>query len=760
MKSKFNKFSIILSLILSLSLLFFLNISFNNYELKMQSLNNQEKLNLQCPINFNENNTELKLNINIPKNKKWIENLWSTYLDGSDRIRSKFKKNFNSEITIFDSKKNSCKLRSKIRISGDLKDHIKVINKNIVSSIDVTLKDGNIFNIIKFKLVLPETRTDANNAIVGTKILSAAGIISPQIKLVDVDFNGVKIQMLFEENPNKELIERNKFREGLIAETNEEVYWNEGIEVPMFMKPLNEKWSIANEINQLITLKQLSVFNYHMISSSKRYLELKDFNNETFLTANYFGFDTSDFNSDTRFNWAKYDLLMLSMNGWHGLRQHQRQFYFDNLSKTIYPIYKDGNLNFVNPDKTFNLSYDPYYLNSLTSQDKLYIDKTIEILKKIDLNNLSIDINYSGLEFTDDSLKIIIEGLINRLNYFKEINTINPHPVKLETAREYIKRYNWPINFENFELNEASNNLINCTNIIKNCDQIPLNQVNFSESFNQSNLSYRFFSQLNSYQNYIIENNKDKVQYKFGKVNLELPKSAKVLWDKSDNSLKIDLLNNTDRALIFNSDLNNISIEVSAINLSTADSQIRINEDSLTGCLTISNSLLSDISIKSRYLHCEDSLNIINSSGSVKDIEILGSYQDALDLDFSNLIINKVVIKDAGNDCLDFSSGNYNLLNSELTNCGDKAISVGEKANFKVNNTSIINAQNGIVVKDSSILDLTNLSLKTENIQDFQILSYRKKQEFGPPTIVISDKNFLKSFKTEIQRGTLFVFNR
>ena len=112
--------------------------------------------------------------------------------------------------------------------------------------------------------------------------------------------------------------------------------------------------------------------------------DLINFNNEKYLTANYFGFDTSDFNTETQSNFAKYDLIMLSMNGWHGLRQHQRQFYVDNISKTIYPIYKDGNLNFISPDKTFSLWLDNYHLNALTLQDQLFIDYPFDCISLLD----------------------------------------------------------------------------------------------------------------------------------------------------------------------------------------------------------------------------------------------------------------------------------------------------------------------------------------------------------------------------------------
>ena len=74
---------------------------------------------------------------------------------------------------------------------------------------------------------------------------------------------------------------------------------------------------------------------------------------------------------------------------------------------------------------------------------------------------------------------------------------------------------------------------------------------------------------------------------------------------------------------------------------------------------------------------CEDSLNIVNSTGSLEVIAIIDSFSDAVDNDFSQIEIDKLDIVTAGNDCFDVSGGDYYILNANLVNCGDKGISVG-----------------------------------------------------------------------------------
>ena len=125
---------------------------------------------------------------------------------------------------------------------------------------------------------------------------------------------------------------------------------------------------------------------------------------------------------------------------------------------------------------------------------------------------------------------------------------------------------------------------------------------------------------------------------------------------------------------------------------------------------------------------CEDSLNIINSHGSIDELNITNAYQDAIDIDFSKIRIDNAIISQAGNDCLDVSGGEYILLKGILSNCKDKAISVGEKSQFNVENVFVQNAKSGITIKDLSKIYLNDGLIKDSEIC---VSAYQKKQEFG-----------------------------
>ena len=100
---------------------------------------------------------------------------------------------------------------------------------------------------------------------------------------------------------------------------------------------------------------------------------------------------------------------------------------------------------------------------------------------------------------------------------------------------------------------------------------------------------------------------------------------------------------------------------------------------------------------------------------------------DGLDIDFSKLEIKRANIKDSKNDCLDLSFGEYKLGEINLSNCGDKGLSVGEKSLVQLNNIKIKNSNIGIASKDSSITKLNNAFL--ENLTTC-VTAYNKKQEF------------------------------
>ena len=104
----------------------------------------------------------------------------------------------------------------------------------------------------------------------------------------------------------------------------------------------------------------------------------------------------------------------------------------------------------------------------------------------------------------------------------------------------------------------------------------------------------------------------------------------------------------------------------------------------MTGCLNFYDVEITDITLDLKNSNCEDSVNFVRSTGTIKDVKIFNSRFDSIDADFSNLIFRNINISKSNNDCVDLSFGNYSIDNMDLTFCGDKAISIGETSEVKI----------------------------------------------------------------------------
>jgi hypothetical protein len=87
---------------------------------------------------------------------------------------------------------------------------------------------------------------------------------------------------------------------------------------------------------------------------------------------------------------------------------------------------------------------------------------------------------------------------------------------------------------------------------------------------------------------------------------------------------------------------------------------------------------------------------------------------------------------------VDLSKGSYILGKVFLSNCGDKAISIGEQSVFSANLVSINHSNIGIASKDSSISKISKSDIKNSEIC---VDAYQKKQEFFGSVILIDQLN-------------------
>lgn len=164
------------------------------------------------------------------------------------------------------------------------------------------------------------------------------------------------------------------------------------------------------------------------------------------------------------------------------------------------------------------------------------------------------------------------------------------------------------------------------------------------------------------------------------------------------------------------------------------------NKFLLTGCVSIIDSFIKNLTFNSNNSKCEDAINVIRSEINTVSFNVKNSYLDGIDFDGSYAGIENLLVNNSGNDCLDLSNGIYVIFTGKLGNCIDKGISVGEETKLKIYNSQIHNSNIGIAVKDSSNLEiLENIFIsKSKKCYD----EYIKKNYFGDPKLTNKNKIF------------------
>ena len=237
--------------------------------------------------------------------------------------------------------------------------------------------------------------------------------------------------------------------------------------------------------------------------------------------------------------------------------------------------------------------------------------------------------------------------------------------------------------------------------------------------------------------------------FRLGLGKVKASKDLEIKIDRDKKIIEFSQKYPSDWVLISGIDLSNwkIYFEGRITNLHQMERKDqRFNKFGLTGCLSVHKSILNKSFFKLNGGDCEDGINIIRSQGSEMSLVVKNTTADALDLDFSNLQVDYLNIKNSGNDCLDISGGKYSVNVASLINCRDKAISVGEKSSFAGNEIIVENSYIGISSKDYSKSFIDNY--KSSDVFYCGEVK-RKKQEFGGAYLKVGTLECKQGFKVD-----------
>ncbi|MFH1778276.1 MAG: CotH kinase family protein [Candidatus Omnitrophota bacterium] len=131
-----------------------------------------------------------------------------------------------------------------------------------------------------------------------------------------------------------------------------------------------------------------------------------------------------------------------------------------------------------------------------------------------------------------------------------------------------------------------------------------------------------------------------------------------------------------------------------------------------------------------RYNIGDDAANFKYSLVTVKNCKFHHNRADAIDLDFANGKIQNSDFYLNGNDGIDCGTSISEIYSNIFSKQMDKAISVGEESDVKLNKNIFFKNNLGIAIKDGSMADMRkNVFLNNE----YAIKSYIKKRKYDKP---------------------------
>ena len=696
--------------------------------------------------------------------RKWIVNSIRILTSGTRFISSDLKRRFDATIAVSYDNGTKCIFEGQIRQSGDAKDHIAYKGNTVIQSLDINLKYGNIKGITKFKLYKPDVRGVLDDVIIQTQLLRNFDYLAPRSIKVNARVNKMNSVMLFQEKVSKELLEYNKRREGPILEADQKFFFNLVKDIPdnqlsnwsigkpffenktvkaMLAKQTNANLVNRGDIHKKISLEALTNLNLIYLYYANRF---KDEKNDFF----YFDYDLDNtllgfFDSNKITKLQGYNLFLQATNSHHGLSVSNRKFYWNSIENYYEPVNYDANPGIDSDFSTtttasFRLPVPENYLESFSLIENQ--------LLTIDTNKFHEQLRVSGLDFSKEEVKNKINKILLNLSKIKEdyiksseVAVIDHNKFKpIDNILEKFNQALTEIEPNAFLIKNEINNdsFKKCKIYLEDCQDFIISNDDLADliegELKVNNTYYQYLGKNLDLNNFINDNKYS--QFKIGTSIIYYDKGIKIEHNLNENKIDILQSKSGSRAFIIGGKIENISFDFKGLNvvtnqenfdLETFPENFPINSRGLTGCLSFINVELKNIDIKSNYSNCEDSINFINTQGTINNVIINNAFSDALDVDFSELEFKNISIDTARNDCTDFSSGNYKLKNLELINCGDKGLSIGEKSNISLDKINILNANIGIAVKDSSILKLDSASLK--NLKTC-VAAYNKKQEY------------------------------
>ncbi len=772
-----------------------LNRTLKTYEIKRLYEAYNPKIKYLITINENQgkNNKIIRLDINEKNYQKIIdkreEALRNGILISSDKDYVKANLTYNNKT-----------IKVKIRLKGDLLDHLKTEKWSFRVE---TKNDEKVMGMKTFSLQGPERR--GKNEALFYALLKKEGLISLRYIPIQLIINNKsKGNYIIEEHFSKELIENNKRIEGPIIKINEDLMWL--------------------GYSNYITLSNIDCFN----TKSTLNNELK---NAEFEKARNLmnAFRQGKIKADDVFDVKQIIKLAAIIDltgGHHAYSLHNMRFYYNPITEKLEPIAYDASTSSYPIKKlTYNnnlFKNDP--LKENIKNIKLYIQELTKVsneeyLKEI-VNKYSnliqdYDILVENQKFIRSKLnpkkaiqtyaqKYENNSLILRIKNIQEfpiqVLSLYYNDVKISEYQnktrilwkqkdfeeyKFIMPDNFKFNYANLKKLKISYRIIGSNNKL-NDSIYPYSTYNNNISNLIKKPNYKEFNFLSINENkstILIKSGNHKLNktlilpsnytvYCFGNTTIDLINHSKIVSyakqlifkGTKENPIYIissdqtgeglNIINNYKQSLIENTIFYNLTNN-------------KNKGTKISGSITIYESPINIINSKFINLKSDDGVNIVRSKVYIKDSTFLNIDGDCFDGDFIEGIIKDSKIKNCKGDGIDLSGSIAELNNNNITKVNDKGISIGEATITTISNNNIQKSFIGIASKDKSI---TIIKYSTINQTVYDLAVYQKKSEYGPSSIsvynsnintyIVEEKSRLEIDNKLITNKTVNVFNK
>jgi len=794
----------------------------------------------EAPTNQHED----QINIYIPDSSKKKLN---TYVSNSleDGVISSANKQYVKAFIL----NGGDSIKIKMKLKGDWTDHLEL---GKISYRIKVLGDNAFHGLKSFSIQHPRTRNYLNEWVIH-KMADQEDLLSTRYDFINVTINGQFFGMhAIEEHFDKQLLESKNRREGPILKLDESATWAVG----MANLKLGENGSFPYYESTFTSFfKKNRTLGSEVLSSNlyegQKLLHL--FNSGWLKLEDIFDIDQL----------AKYYVLMELSGFNHGLRWHNRRFYYNPITQKlehiiydVLPFAEPGKSKFYMRIKLGNLSNPPEFafdnaillhpefkdrfIFHLTQKTKKsYLDSVFNSID-LELYNLEKelqqeeshycfekDLFYEHAEFLREELKWLDHDWVDLISEksqakdwrrdYEYVPRKDRRVVKEVSLNAYLKE-NGPedylLEMENFHLNDidilafqldsgekyieildepivlkAYNGILDTlvTSFISrpkkvffsasnNPDQILSKKIHQWEKprgmttrmrlKRESILHQRFYTVTNGTA--IFKNNViiDEVVLIPKNLKVEIKEGTQMEFKNgggliiTNDLYAVGSKSNPIKIYCNDSTSNGFTVlESKQVTLNYVDFDGLSNLDyghwQLTGAVVVHESSVEVRNVTITNALAEDGINLIRSKIIVENILIDGTLSDGIDVDFCTGELKNSIIRNTGNDCLDFSGSNLKVENIDISNSGDKGISVGEGSTVNMKNIQIYDVITAVAAKDNSEVLIEAIVIEKA---DCGFIAFQKKPEYGPAQIKVENcemsklrKNVLVEINSEIE---------